>query len=931
MKLCFIIDTHPSMQSNVDSMAAIDMCKCMIEQLLIRFRGAEKHLMLLKSGHDPSCLLATPGDTQILFERSLKNITCSSENHSLSYVLSLAFTTLGKYRIKTGVDGFGKGLMPWNMDPVTVVILTNGASTLANSAEMLWDDNVTSGELYATPRRWDHKVFTYALCEERQNFKGTPLYKLCVESGGGFHKCSGLKASLTAIQNLLPILSSPPFVSVNLSVIQPDHSTLANAAPNYASREAVGALFVARPGEWPLPEDHWVDRSIDTVQQRSAQLHIEVLVRERETDKSAFSSDQLKYMVNMARSNGLHIDCYEVSVISLHGEAVVINLHSSQPHKSSSSVNQDEKEVYEGCLGSRWCGVRVPGSQKTGSTSSPIFGVLCPSATSKRSDLLVLPYNFPVFLPLLQQARNIFEHQVGASANPATSLPSEWLENMGAYLRTVPPYYFPAMYKLFKPLRLHVFISILTGGATASPPSAEISLSRSAQKYLNQLTQRTKSELALLDPAEGGSALGSSWPGHPPSPSPPSSPASSHQNGDVDSSLTEYSLSRPSLMQFGHGSPYSITALGTRSADSKSANAKSVHVPTLCGAPPLSQDLLYTWEKIRGVLYGGSGATVRGMFVAGLHGAASGGFVSKDGQHNRDWFFKACGGASVPRLAVNNMSDYVSVLAQKEALRDPELLSPPADEDLPEGILKRKLAVNFGSPFKASRRRQGGISRGADSPIPESDGFNEAMECDIFSISSESTAAVESELTGEAQRAFALQPSLVFDENGQSTGDHLPPRHSDAYTIPKLKLRGSRKKSEKSNSAYDSIHRSCSQSDITADRTATTTKPRSDKHASDHSDEKTNGEVADETSSDASLPSIPWINVEKKSKGGSQAAQSPVGSTKKNVKQNSSGASSLSPSDNLPEGWVKKFSDKYHCDYWFNTLNGKSQWSPPKD
>jgi hypothetical protein len=35
------------------------------------------------------------------------------------------------------------------------------------------------------------------------------------------------------------------------------------------------------------------------------------------------------------------------------------------------------------------------------------------------------------------------------------------------------------------------------------------------------------------------------------------------------------------------------------------------------------------------------------------------------------------------------MSDYVSVLVRSEGLRDPEMLAPPPDEDMPQGIMKR--------------------------------------------------------------------------------------------------------------------------------------------------------------------------------------------------------------------------------------------------
>ena len=42
------------------------------------------------------------------------------------------------------------------------------------------------------------------------------------------------------------------------------------------------------------------------------------------------------------------------------------------------------------------------------------------------------------------------------------------------------------------------------------------------------------------------------------------------------------------------------------------------------------------------------------------------------------------------------MSDYVSILSKKEALRDPENINPSPDEDHPQGILKRFIIfLNF--------------------------------------------------------------------------------------------------------------------------------------------------------------------------------------------------------------------------------------------
>jgi hypothetical protein len=53
------------------------------------------------------------------------------------------------------------------------------------------------------------------------------------------------------------------------------------------------------------------------------------------------------------------------------------------------------------------------------------------------------------------------------------------------------------------------------------------------------------------------------------------------------------------------------------------------------------------------------------------------------------------------------MSRYEERLAVKEALRDPLDLAAPADENEPAGILRRKLAVSFGSRFDQSKGNRG--------------------------------------------------------------------------------------------------------------------------------------------------------------------------------------------------------------------------------
>lgn len=114
------------------SMSALDLCKCAIEQFIQKMRtlhaNLERSLLLLKSGDyltnncsyfaywigtDSSCLLSTLGDSYTTFERAMKNIEPSVAEHSLSHSITMGLTLLNKYRMKNNVDNFGKGLIPW--------------------------------------------------------------------------------------------------------------------------------------------------------------------------------------------------------------------------------------------------------------------------------------------------------------------------------------------------------------------------------------------------------------------------------------------------------------------------------------------------------------------------------------------------------------------------------------------------------------------------------------------------------------------------------------------------------------------------------------------------------------------------------------------------------------------------------------------------
>jgi hypothetical protein len=788
----------------------------------------------------------------------------------------------------------------------------------------------------------------------------------------------------------------------------------------------------------------WLDRSVDSLAKRPARPHLQIILKDSDGpsivpsgSNSYFSSDQLHSMITLARSCGLQPDCYPLTITAINSKKRSLRLFQKSPGQElgstdllltssdpSTSPASGSEHLSDGCLGYRCCGVRLSVDPKDVPNPS-LFAILCPfpgSATAsegKRADLLVFPYNFPQLLPLLQQAKEICSRIGGPGnlsmvANSPTSLPQTWQPQMGAYLRSVPSYYYPCLYKSFKTLGLHVFFSLLIGSATSSPPPADISLSRPCMRQLTQVAQKAKADLCLIDPSEAmlDNTVSLTSPG--PAllaPSPASASVASlgdqtqqheqqHQ-AEVDPSLLEYNIANhrgPIYLQrsLHWKNPSSLLALGISSSahhrhfpHSSAASGGTVAaapslyhpaIPHLGGQPPASQDLLYTWEKIRSTVYGGTGVTVRGLYVAGLHGSSSGSHLQRDSQHQPDWFFKACGGSSVPRLSIACMSDYVSILSRKEVLRDPELLSPPQDEDQPQGILKRKLAVNFGSPYKPRKQRTNsghGNGNGGSNGSGDSRGGREGdnssssplllvsdepaalLTDDIFNLPSpDSGGGVDHDQhpqdshSNEAFVAFSAPSSpliLLGDTATSATAEGgggvgaLPLSTTEMKSLPRLKLKGRKTFRPPPLSASVSRAVPAPQAEGEAGHSKNVSGiafpvPWMPSSPLSSPPSPVSSPVPAQQQQQSPIPKpspaspVPSpVSPSVSSQSSVTAASVPAAALPVSLSSGVSGGETQTSGAGGGGGgpWIKRFSEKHRCDYWFNTISGVSQWTPP--
>lgn len=393
----------------------------------------------------------------------------------------------------------------------------------------------------------------------------------------------------------------------------------------------------------------------------------------------------------MARAHGMPVDSYEVRLL------LGADCDSSADTRPSLHMNSNSY------FGRKWCGVSVLNSNSDSSSAvAPLCGVLAPSAfpdTSSTSQLLVLPYNFPLLLPLFKQAFEVAISQGGKArtstsgvvvppmiSNPTTTLSNQWQMQLKGYLDGVPPYYFDSLYKVFQTLGIQVFISLLTGAATASTPHPDVSISRAVSKNLKSLFNSTCSELRVLErqlrSQSASSRVQVGLGEEQQACMAPGMGISQYEDFDTCSELSGFSSRSITISQDTDAgdislAPYTPTHFTNNPSPMKtpddnndshvkgSDDYKNAHCaelqkylkglclplrePSMSDSslsvqntskglaqsesslliPPPCHDLLYTWESMRSKLYGnkGGGVTVNGLFVAGLLSSTGGSVV----------------------------------------------------------------------------------------------------------------------------------------------------------------------------------------------------------------------------------------------------------------------------------------------------------------
>uniref|UniRef100_A0A3B5AFQ8 Integrator complex subunit 6 n=1 Tax=Stegastes partitus TaxID=144197 RepID=A0A3B5AFQ8_9TELE len=456
--LLFLIDTSASMNQRTHlGTTYLDIAKGAVETFM-KLRGRDPasrgdRYMLVNFEDVPFGIKAGWKESHATFMTELRNLQATGLT-SIGQSLRTAFDLLNLNRLVTGIDNYGQ-----------VCSAEEGRQAL----HLPLTTPLPGSELTKEPFRWDQRLFALVLripgntSVEPEPLGGvppddSPITPMCEVTGGRSYSVFSQRMLNQCLESLVQKIQSG--VVINFEKTGPDPPPLEAEAlksgpqPWHCSHK----LIYVRPnpktgvpiGHWPIPEAFWPDQNSPTLPPRSAHPHVR------------FSCLDAEPMV----IDKVPFDKYELEPSPL----TQYILERKSPHTC-------------------WQ-VFVCNSAKYSDLGQP-FGYLKASTALNCVNLFVMPYNYPVLLPLLDDLIKVHKFK------PTI----KWRQSFENYLKTMPPYYIGSLRKALR----------IMGAPNLLADNMEYGLSYSVVSYLKKLSQQSKIEydrlIALIGkkpPSEAG-------------------------------------------------------------------------------------------------------------------------------------------------------------------------------------------------------------------------------------------------------------------------------------------------------------------------------------------------------------------------------------------------------------------------------------------
>uniref|UniRef100_A0AAQ5XQS4 VWFA domain-containing protein n=1 Tax=Amphiprion ocellaris TaxID=80972 RepID=A0AAQ5XQS4_AMPOC len=424
--LLFLLDTSASMnQRTYLGTTYLDVAKGAVEVFMkLRARDPASRgdrYMLVTFDDPPYGVKAGWKENHATFMCELKNLQASGLT-TLGHALRTAFDLLNLNRLVSGIDNYGQGRNPFFLEPSVIITITDGnklthSSGVPDELHLPLNSPLAGSELTKEPFRWDQRLFALVLrlpgaaTPDNEQLGSVPtdesaITQMCEVTGGRSYCVRTQRMLNQCLESLVQKVQSG--VVINFEKTGPDPPLVGEDNSVESSRpvssfspqpwHSCHKLIYVRPnpktgvpvGHWPIPESFWPDQNSPTLPPRSAHP----VVRFSCVDCEPMVIDKLPF------------DKYELEPSPL----TQYILERKSPHMC-------------------WQ-VFVSSSGKQTDLGQP-FGYLKASTALTCVNLFVMPYNYPVLLPLLDDLFKV--HKLKPNL--------KWRQAFEMYLKTMPPYF----------------------------------------------------------------------------------------------------------------------------------------------------------------------------------------------------------------------------------------------------------------------------------------------------------------------------------------------------------------------------------------------------------------------------------------------------------------------------------------------------------
>ncbi|XP_005100225.1 integrator complex subunit 6 [Aplysia californica] len=506
--ILFLVDTSASMnQRTYLGTALIDVAKAAVESFMkSRSRDASSRwdrYMLLTFEDPPANVKAGWKESHLTFASELKNLRASGLS-SLGPSLKHAFDLLNLNRMTSGIETYGQGRSPFYNESTIIIVITDGGHLTTNSGiqtelNLPMNSVVPGTELTKEPFRWDQRIFSLVMRLPASvppdisafpfipSAENTAIDVMCEVTGGRSYAVYSQKMLNAAIESLVQKVQCgvvinfekfgpdpPPITDANrgdngsdangnakenqdtnkpILMEESEEKKLANSLSSNQQSQAWHScrrlIYVPRSaqkghctGHWPIPEGYWPDITSPSLPPRSAHPVVQF---------SCQPSDPLVI-------ENLPFDKYELEPSPL----TQFILERRQPNTC-------------------WQ-VFVANSSKFSEMCHP-FGYLKASSSLTSVNIFVMPYNYPVLLPLLDELFKI--HNLKPN--------QQWRQRFENYLKTMPGYYAPNLRRALARM----------GAPNLVSDNTDHCLSYSVITYLKKLKNQARMEMDRLNASIG--------------------------------------------------------------------------------------------------------------------------------------------------------------------------------------------------------------------------------------------------------------------------------------------------------------------------------------------------------------------------------------------------------------------------------------------